>query len=87
MISGNIISTISDHYAQFLLQKDMKINKNKPNLFGHNFKNLNEASFDFELRQTDWKTILEIDKKEIDFSKKLRKKLNKVWQRIIVENS
>ena len=55
------------------LTKRHENNKNKPNLFGHNFQKLNEASFDFELRQTDWKTILEIDKKETDFSKKLRK--------------
>ena len=40
LISGNIISTISDHFVQFLLQKDIKIDKNKPNLFQHNFKNL-----------------------------------------------
>ena len=67
-ISGNIISTISDHFAQFLLQKDIKIDKSKPNLFRHYFKNLNEALFDFELRQTDWDAIIETDKKEIDIS-------------------
>ena len=27
LISGNIISTISDHFAQILLQKDIKIDK------------------------------------------------------------
>ena len=37
LISGNIISTISDHFAQFLLEKDIKIDKSKPNLFQHNF--------------------------------------------------
>ena len=63
-----MISTMSDHFVQFLLQKDIKIDKGKPNLFRHNFKNLNEALFDFELRQTGWNTILEIDKKEIDTS-------------------
>ena len=63
-----MISTISDHFVQFLLQKDIKIDKGKPNLFRHNFKNLDEALFDFKLRQTGWNTILEIDKKEIDTS-------------------
>ena len=53
LISRNIISTISDHFAQFLLQKDIKIDKSKPNLLQNNFKNLNQALFDFELRQTD----------------------------------
>ena len=53
LISRNIISTISDHFAQFLLQKDIKIDKSKPNLLQNNFKNFNQALFDFELRQTD----------------------------------
>ena len=37
LISGNIISTISDHFAQLLLHNDIKINKSKPNLFRQNF--------------------------------------------------
>ena len=53
LISRNIIWTISDHFAQFLLQKDIKIDKSKPNLLQNNFKNFNQALFDFELRQTD----------------------------------
>ena len=36
--SGNMISTISDHFTQFLLQKNIKIDKSKSNLFQHNFK-------------------------------------------------
>ena len=68
LISGNITSTISDHFAQFLLQKDIKLDKSKPNFFGHNFKKLNEALFDFEPRQADWYRILETDEKEIDTS-------------------
>ena len=64
LTSGNITLTISNYFAQFLLQKD-KIDKNKPNLFTYNFKSLNEASLDFELRQMDWSTIPGIDKKKI----------------------
>ena len=36
LISGNIITTISDHYGQFLLQKNIKLDKSKPNTFRHN---------------------------------------------------
>ena len=32
LISRNITSNLSNHFAQFLLQKDIKIDKNKPNL-------------------------------------------------------
>ena len=63
-----MILTISDHFVQFLLQKDRKIDKSKPNVFRHNFKNSDETLFDFKLRQMDWNKILEIDKKEIDAS-------------------
>ena len=66
LISGNIILTISYHFAQFQLQKrNIKIDKSKLNLFRHNFKNLNKALFDFELRRAVWNTVLEIDKKQI----------------------
>ena len=68
LISGNIITTISDHYGQFLLQKNVTLDKSKPNSFGHNFKNFNAAHFDFELKNTDWNATLEIDKKDIDLS-------------------
>ena len=35
---------------------------NKPDLFQHNIEKINEALFDFELRQIVWNKILEIDK-------------------------
>ena len=68
LISGNIITTISDHYAQFLLQKNIKIEKKEKNIFRHNFKNFNEDLFDYKLNQINWNAILEIDKKDIDTS-------------------
>ena len=68
LISGNIIMTISDHYGQLLLQKNIKLDKSKPISFRHNFKNFNAAHFDFELKSTDWNATLEIDKKDIDLS-------------------
>ena len=33
LISGNMITTISDYYGQFLLQKNIKLDKSKPNSF------------------------------------------------------
>ena len=47
LISGNIILTFSDHFAQFLLQKDIKIAKTKSKLLRFNFKNVDKALFDF----------------------------------------
>ena len=66
LISGNIITTISDHYGQFLLQKNIKIEKKEKNIFRHNFKNFNEDLFDYKLNQINWNAILEIDKKDFD---------------------
>ena len=63
LISGNITTTITDHYAQFLLRKDMKLQHTNEKLFRHNFKNFCDAQFDFESKNTDWNTILEADKK------------------------
>ena len=66
LISGNIRTIISDHYAQFLLQKNIKIEKK--NIFCHNFKNFNEDLFYYKLNQINWNAKLEIDKKDIDTS-------------------
>ena len=40
LISGNIITTISDHYAQFLLQKNIKIEKKEKIYFVITLKTL-----------------------------------------------
>ena len=68
LISGNITTTITDHYAQFLFKRDIKLQHTNKKLFRHNSKNFNDAQFDFELKNTDWNTILEPDKKDIDIS-------------------
>ena len=47
LISCNIISTISDHYAQFLLRKNMKIKqKETTDIYSHDFTNFNEVQFE-----------------------------------------
>ena len=69
LISGNIISTISDHYAQFLLMKNMKIKqKETTDIYRHDFENFNEVQFKSELRNINWKSVLGINKKDVDFS-------------------
>ena len=69
LISGNIISTISDHYAQFLLMKNMKIKQRETtDIYRHDFTNFNEVQFKSELCNIDWKSVLEINKKDVDFS-------------------
>ena len=55
LISGSITTTISDHYAQFLLKKDIKFQQTKKKNFfekiiSNNFKNSNDAQLDFELK-------------------------------------
>ena len=63
IISGNIATTISDHYAQFTLfknkiksQKDKKIAK-----FARNYKTLDKEIFDSDLKNMNWKEILKIE--------------------------
>ena len=43
-----------------------KLQHTNQKLFWHNFKNFNDAKFDFW--NTEWNTILEADKKDIDMS-------------------
>ena len=68
LISGNIIST-TDHYAQFLLIKNMKIKqKETTEIYSHDLKNFNEAQFKTELCNINWKSVLKINRKDADFS-------------------
>ena len=39
LISGNVTTNITDHYAQFLLNKDIKLQHTYQELFRYNFKN------------------------------------------------
>ena len=81
LISGNITTTIINHYAQFLLKKDIKLQDTNQKLFQYNFKNFNDTQFDFELKNIDWNTILEDDKKDIDMSfKKFLLRFNNLLQ-------
>ena len=69
LISGNIISTISDHYAQFLLMKNMKIKqKETTGIYSHDFKIFNKAQFESDLCNIDWESVLEVNKKDVNFS-------------------
>ena len=69
LISGNINSAISDHYAQFLLMKNMNIKqKETTDIDSHNFKNFNEALFKTELCNTAWNSAFEINKRDVSFS-------------------
>ena len=54
IISGNITTTISDHYIQPVLFKNQiksKTNIKKAN-FGRNYKSLNKNLFEYDLRNT-----------------------------------
>ena len=64
-----MISTISDHYAQLLLMKNMKIKQKETiDIYSHDFKNSNEALFESELCNIDWKTqFLKLTKKMLIF--------------------
>ena len=71
LILRNITSTISDHYAQFLLMKNMKIKQRETtDIYSHDFKNFEKKKVRFEskLCNIDWKSVLEINKKNVEFS-------------------
>ena len=66
LISGNITTTITDHYAHFILKKDIKLQRTNQKLFRKNyFKNLNNAQFDFELKTLTGTQFLKLIKKMI----------------------
>ena len=81
IISGNIATTISDHYAQFTLFKNKtKSQKNKKIAkFPRNCKTLDKEMFDSDLKNTNWKGILKIERGVVDYSfETFNKKINEI---------
>ena len=65
-ISGNIETTISDHYVQFLLPQNLN-NKNptKSLIYHPNFKKLNNNNLERDLVNTNWGAILEVNNGDV----------------------
>ena len=63
--------------------KNMKIKQKEiADIYSHDFKNFNKVQFDSELCNIDWKTVLEINKKDVDFSfSKFFETFNKLLQK------
>ena len=81
IISGNITTTISDHYAQFTLFKNKTKSQNNKKIakFARNYKTLDKEMFDSDLKNTNWKEILKIERGDVDYSfDTFNKKINEI---------
>ena len=68
-ISGDIITSISDHLAQFLfLSIDQFKTNNSKNMYQSNFKSFNQQIFLKDIQNLNWNNVVELEKKEIDNS-------------------
>ena len=67
LVSGNIVTSISDHLAQFLPIDQFKTNNNK-NIYQRNFKSFNQEIFLEGIQNLNWNNVLELEKKVVDNS-------------------
>ena len=68
-ISGDIITSISDHLAQFLfLSIDQFKTNNSKNMYQSNFKSFNQQIFLKDIQNLNWNNVVELEKEEIDNS-------------------
>ena len=65
--SGNLITDLSEHLAQFLITPNVL--ENKPNKLIHKrcFKKFNEELFANDLQKSKWKAILKTDLNDANF--------------------
>ena len=67
--NGNIVTTISDHYARFLLlQKLNNKNPTKSEIYHQDFKKLNKNNLERDLVNTNWDAVLEVNNSNVDKS-------------------
>ena len=67
-ISGNIVTTISDHYAQFLLLQNLNKNSINSEIYHQDFKKLSKNNLERDLFNTNWDAILEVNNGAVDKS-------------------
>ena len=78
IISGNITTTISDHYAQFTLFKN-KTKSQKKQKDTRNYRTFDKEMFDSDLKNMNWKEILKIERGDVDYSfETFNKKVNEI---------
>ena len=65
--SGNVVTTISDHYAQFLQNSNNK-SPIKNGIYHQDFKKLNKNNLERDLVNTNWDAILEVNNGDVDNS-------------------
>ena len=72
IISGNFISTVSDHLPQFAMIGGFLTNspKSESNIFKTNWKNFNQSLFISDFQNTNWKEITDFNKENVDLSLK-----------------
>ena len=69
-VSGNLVTTISDHYGQFLLMKNLNNKKKitKTEVYHQEFQNINEKRLESDLQNTSWDNVLEVHSEGINKS-------------------
>ena len=68
-IAGNLISSISDHHAQFLIIPNYTITQNsKKDLYKQNFKHFSSKKFITDLEKVNWDNILNVSEGNVDKS-------------------
>ena len=90
-IAGNLISPISDHYAQFLIILNYTIaQKPKKDIYRRNFRHFSFKKFIADLEKVNWDNTLNILERNVNksfqnFSNKstdiLNKRLKTIWMR------
>ena len=68
IISGNIITDISDHLTQFLITPKVLENEPKKSIYKICFKNFNEELFENNLKNTNWEALFNLNLTDVNFS-------------------
>ena len=61
---GNIVTSISDHLAQFLFLPVGQLKmKDKKNIYQRNFETFNQQRFLEDIQNLNWNKVLELERK------------------------
>ena len=64
LLSGNLLSQISDHFPQFLIIKNVTVDYRNCSFFQYDYSKCNEQSFNNDFKELLWQDINDVKKKD-----------------------
>ena len=82
IVSGNILTQISDHLPQFLILHNVNVIQNKKSVYKSDYSNFNEVDFVHDFNEIDFGFLIESSSIDGDYDRFLKDIVSLVEQQL-----